>query len=227
MVGGVAPLQTDEREPARPERGQHTRRSVGRNDQPNRVGADLDTVDDSNRSISTIEQKEFIRTLVHGEKILAAGENGQVRQSTANIVLGHDLSRRRIDDREATATAIGDEQALAPVGDGKRDRLAHARRERLGVDECVPRDTSALASTETVTPSARERTRSRNDGRLFMQFLFIENLTSYDVLKRLPQQSNCFVKDFVIGSIQLLIRLSSRPERREPPGSLSLALPTI
>ena len=79
-----------------------------------------------------IDQQKFIRGLVDGEQISAAGQHGKVSQTAADVVLGHDLSRRRVDDRKAAAAAVGDEHGLAAIG-RRRARPAGAFASRVGL----------------------------------------------------------------------------------------------
>ena len=144
MAAGWRPAcQHDKRQPARPERSHDAGRTVGRDDEANGVGADLDPVDDLDRPVSIIDQQKLIRRLIDGEQMAAAGQEGEISQTAADLVLGHDPPRGGVDDREAPAAPVGHEHRLAAVGAGQRDRLAHPPRERAGGARRVPADTSS------------------------------------------------------------------------------------
>ena len=88
--------QADERQPARPGRGHDGRRAVGRDDEADRVGRDRDPADDARIDRLLIgDQQELIRCLIDGQQVAAVGQDGEVGQAAADVVLGHDLAATR------------------------------------------------------------------------------------------------------------------------------------
>jgi hypothetical protein len=77
-----------------------------------------------------IKQLDLTRRLVNCEQISRTRQHCEVSEALANIVFGDDRSRRRVDDREAAAAVIGDEQGLAAVCQEKANWLTRAALER-------------------------------------------------------------------------------------------------
>jgi hypothetical protein len=103
--------------------------TVGRDRQSHRIATNFEPLRDSDRPISIIDQHELMRVSVNGEQAVTVGQQGKVGQAAADIVLGDDSTRRRVDDGEAATLSIGHQQCLAAVGADECDRMPMSLRE--------------------------------------------------------------------------------------------------
>ena len=80
----------DNAQPAGPERRHDARRATRQDDEPDRVGADLESIDDRDRSIAIGDQENLIGGLVERKQLAIVRQNCEVRQSLADVVLSGD-----------------------------------------------------------------------------------------------------------------------------------------